>query len=195
MRRSIVFVITLIIVTSVATIVFSLVEVNEQPHVAFINEKTAERITGQNYTLSSLTISTGEGLPYAPFGNRMTQAVLYTNSTNVNSSGTTTYYFFQDNILLFNSTGMAQKVYQMELPLLSYGFGSNRTVLNGTYKGFQYSYLSVSQKIFQSKYFWEMEGFSGKLVFVIIINSPLPLETIMSSVAINQIDEMTAFHV
>ncbi len=185
MRRSAIVAIAVVIVVVLVSSLFFLVEVSERPHIAFIPESTAERISGQNYTLSSLTTSTGSGLPYAFDGNKMVQGVLYTNVTLIDSNGTPVYYYFQDYVMEFNTTKMAQVVYLLNPSTLEY-------INNSTYNGFHFTYTTVSQKRYGPEYFWGAVGYSGNLVFVIMGQSFFSPKINMETVAIDQINAMTA---
>lgn len=195
MSRSVVTIIVVVVVVVLALSLLLFVKFSEEPHFALISESTAEEISGQNYTLASLTTSTGSGLPYAPYGNILVQGVSYTNATLVDSNGTPVNYFFQAYVLEFNTTIMAQKVYQLELINLEYGdIGAIHSIKNSTYNGFNYTYTTEPLKGNGLEFFWGAVGFSGNLVFLIRGQSSSPPKIGMSTVAIDQIDLMTAVH-
>ncbi|MDA8055407.1 MAG: hypothetical protein M0Z77_07140 [Thermoplasmatales archaeon] len=194
MRKSIVGVaVTLIVIVLVASLIF-LVEGSEQPHINFVTMQTAEEISGQNYTLTTLSTTTGSSLPYAYYGEKLVKGVLYSNGTQSIENGSLSYYYFQDYVLEFNTTAMAQIFYQTDSGFLSHGNGGQMYPTgNYTFKGFSYIYTTVPQKRYGSQYFWGTYGYSGNLVFEITGQSPSPPNTNMANAAIDQIDAMTAF--
>lgn len=195
MSRSITVVIVIVVAVVLVLSIFLFVTASEKPHIALISESTAEAISGQNYTLASLTISTGSGLPYASYGNILVREASYTNATLVDSNGTPVSYFFQVYVLEFNTTTMAQEVYGLESSSLEYSeIGAIHLIRNDSYKGFDYTYTTESQKGIGQELIWGVVGFSGNLLFEIRGQSPSPPKIGMSTVAIDQIDLMTAVH-
>lgn len=195
MRRRVILIIAFIVILVLVTSPLLLIELSKQPHIALISENTAEGISGQNYRISSLTTSTGIGLLYAPYGEEILREALYSNETQFTANGTFLDYFLQDDVMKFNTTVSAQTVYSLESDFLeNLGNGIVYPVANATYKGFHYTYTTVSQKRYGSEYFWGTTGYSGNLVFEITGQSPLPPNTNMSTVAIDQINLMTSFY-
>lgn len=190
MKRPIILVLTLVIVIALVASLILLIDESKQPHVALISERTAEKFSGQNYTLSTLTTETGRTLSLAPYGNILVQGATYSNGSQ--SSKNESYYYFQVVVLEFNATSMAQTVYQMESGL--FGSAITNSTGNGTYKGFHYIYTDTSMERNKTVYYWGATGYYGDLVFVIEGQSPWPPTANVSAVAIDQINAMTAFH-
>jgi hypothetical protein len=192
MKRPVILTITVVAAAMLVSSLFIFIEVDEQSHVDFISERTAEKISGQKYTLSSLTTATGSALQYAPYGEKILYMTLYTNITQFTANGTFLDYFFQDDVLEFNTTEMALTVYELESGILYHGgIEINYPTENGTYKGFNYTYATLPQNRSGSGYFWGTAGYSGDFVFVITGQSPTPPDISMSAVAIDQINAMT----
>lgn len=188
-KRILLLIVTLVIVVLVASSLL-LINASHQPHVALISEVAAEEFSGQNYTLSTLTIETGSTLAQSADGNRMIQGVTYSIGSQAGKNGS--YFYFQDVILEFNTTSMAQTDYQIESGL--FGFGVPNLTGNGAYKGFHYLYTSTSMMRQGSAYYWGATGYSGNFVFVIEGQAPWPLNTNVSNVAIEQINLMTSVY-
>ena len=81
MKRPIILVLTLVIVIALVVSLIFLTDESKQPHVALISERTAEKFSGQNYTLSTLTTETGRTLSLAPYGNILVQGATYSNGS------------------------------------------------------------------------------------------------------------------
>lgn len=75
-KRPIILGAAVIVIAVVMVSLFFYIEASEQPHMAFIPEVVAEKVSGQNYTLSSLTITNGSGLPFGPYGNQLIESML-----------------------------------------------------------------------------------------------------------------------
>ena len=184
----------LVSIVSVAVIVVivasvSLIVLSEEPHVAFISERVAEGLSGQNYSQSILSTYDGSGLT---LGSSKVWQIYYLNE----STGSGFNYNFQVQILKFNNTTLAVTAYLMLAGLFTGGNIGNTG--NGTHNGFHYTYATEPQEINESygtAYYWGAWGYSGDLVFKVTGQSPLPPKGNMSEVAIDQINAMTALHI
>lgn len=186
MRRLVALTVSIaVIVVLVASVSF--IVISERPHAAFISERAAGEISGQNYTQSIISTYGGSGLP---LGSSKMWQVYYLNE----SSGSGFNYYFQIEILEFNNTTLAKTAYLLLAGSLS--IGNISVTANGTFKGFYYTYVTVPQKVYENygtAYNWGAWGYSGNVGFSVRGLSELPPNGNMSAVAIDQINAMTAF--
>lgn len=165
--------------------------------VALFSEQEAEKISGQSYTQSYTTILQGSNLSN---GVVMDKTVRYSNQ-----SGS-----FFDQILVFNNHTSSQLYYtyiashlnvpgnllltfakpMKNYPQISPYVENANLTRNGTYRGFNYTYLVQPILItFQGKYYiWDTCGISENMLFYVWGDSPSLPHDNMSTVAKDQIN-------
>ncbi len=156
------------------------VQLTPKLHMAVLSEKTAEKISGDVYTNS--TIDNVPGLSLGTMGASSFKSIMC-NSTGPSQDE------FNDIVLYFNSTSAAGRMYGN----LSQNLTENSLIPThrSTYWGFEYIYLFPHHTTpLNSLYAWDVCGLNSHYLFVIAgYSGSLPIEN-MTAIAQDQINVM-----